>query len=918
MKKNILFLLVFALLLSACDLLRPQPDQASPTPPSFTPTPGVVAENAPPVALRMASIVSPANGETYPLLATLPVMVVTFSDSPVTVQELLVNGAAAVTQRGEEISPRLDWVAETPGSKRLQVRAQTEDGQALLSEAVEIVISPQPAGFDLMHNPAAGETLNSLAAQFGGTPEEILASNPWLSAGPDAPLPSGVLLRIPFRPVLPPDFLPQAQAEGGNPPSSASLPPFSPPAAPVFDLKAPPVFDRIYYYLSLNSGPWNRVPREGEFLTPPAGFFNLEEALQGVVSAPSEGTLRAQVDAWGWSGGALVYIGRFEKIFTAEPGREPFVILPGELKICDGPNPVCQQGFGQFGEAAFSYEGGTHELQWTPPAGASGGLWQVSRFPFGEVCTPEPGGVFQSGSVSPDSSPKIFKVSFPAPGTDLYSIPIPQPGGGTNYLPSTSLPQSYYVRVLPVFDGIVKCSPSNTVVLTVDPNRPKVIVNTPTPAPAAPAPPELFDIEIVEFKPIHFPKYTYLNCVQIVENPFFEKKADVVENWLSGPYVVAGQVLMLKDIPPGSILCPQPYVYQEPPFIEQAGQFLIDALNTISEAYEILKALAVKLVVKAIPYCYAGEFIEAYKDEIDSVCNAAAEVIVQAAMTYIGLPPSIPNYEQLKDTAKGKLTELAVQQLEEQTGLPCIEICEEFIRERVDEIWAAGEQLLSNDQPACIDAKDAHNQGFEPLCLPGIVKTKPVPETILQPATVQVRVTRRTDVPDSALPNSLLFQTSCRVNITTFAENNAYVGQNIFIGTDYLTGKPLYWQGTPLTADYLFKTDGIGLNLGDFTPGASQDFYFALEPNRGALPPIAGGGNFWLPGRLKLYQDYLTKTGASSNWIAHDDWEYYYLGAQLTVNASAYCVTKPNSAQNLAPSSSNVSDTWVEQIPANK
>jgi hypothetical protein len=866
----------------------------------------------------MASIVSPANGETYPLLATLPVMAVTLSDSPVTVQELLVNGEVAATQRGEEISPLLYWVAETPGTKRMQLRAQTEDGQTLLSEAVEIIISPQPAGFDLMHSPAAGETLNSLAAQFGRTPEEILASNPGLSAEPDAPLPSGLLLRIPFRPTLPPDYLTQSGTESSNAPSVAALPPFSPPAAPVFDLKTPPVFDKIYYYLSLNGGPWSRVPREGEFLIPSAGFFNLEEALQGVVSPPSEGTLHAQVDAWGWSGGALVYIGRFEKIFTAQPGGEPFVILPGELKICDGTYPTCQQGFSQFGESALSYEGGERELQWIPPAGASSGLWQVSRFPFGEVCTPEPGGVFQSGSVSANAFPKIFTVSFPAPGTDLYSIPIPQPGGGTNYLPSTSLPQSYYVRVLPVFDGAVKCSPSNTVVLTVDPNRPEITVQTPTPAPAAPAPPELFDIEIVEFKPIHFPDYTYLNCVQIIENPFFEKKADIVDNWLSGPYVVAGQVLMLKDIPPGSILCPQPYVYQEPPFIQQAGQFLIDALNTISEAYEILKALAVKLVVKAIPYCYAGEFIEAYKDEIDSVCNTAAEVIVQAAMTYVGLPPSIPNYEQLKETAKGKLTELAVEQLEEQTGLPCIEVCQDFIRERVDDIWAAGEELLSNDQPACIDAKDAHNQGFEPLCLPGIVKTQPVPETILQPATVQVRVTRRADVPDSALPNPLLFQTSCRVNITTFAENNAYVGQSIFIGQDYLTGKLLYWQGTPLTADYLFKTDGIGLNLNDFGPGASQDFYFALEPNRGALPPVSGGGNFWLPGRLKLYQDYLTNNGVSAYWHANDDWEYYYLGAQLTVEASAYCVTKPNSAQDLATSSSNVSDTWVEQIPADK
>jgi len=45
---------------------------------------------------------------------------------------------------------------------------------------------------------------------------------------------------------------------------------------------------------------------------------------------------------------------------------------------------------------------------------------------------------------------------------------------------------------------------------------------------------------------------------------------------------------------------------------------------------------------------------------------------------------------------------------------------------------------------------------------------------------------------------------------------------------------------------------------------------------------------------------------------------YYYLGAQLTVEANAFCITKPNSKQNLAPSYSSVKDTWVEQISAEK
>ncbi|MCS6993376.1 MAG: hypothetical protein NZP74_06035, partial [Anaerolineales bacterium] len=690
-----------------------------------------------------------------------------------------------------------------------------------------------------------------------------------------------------------------------------------PPPQPILDPSLPSVFDRVYYYLSLNGGPWSRVPRlPGEFITPTYGMFNLDEVLQGVVSAPAQGTLRAEIDAWGWNGGTLLYIGRFEKVFVAESGREPFVILAGQLEICDLAAPGCAQGFGNFSSQAFSNAGGKYELRWSPPPDAEGGMWQVSRWPFDEVCAPDPAGVFRSGGVNAGATQTTFSVEFPAPGQDAYSIPVVQPGVGHVSLSSSWFPQTYYVRVLPVFNGAVKCFPSNTVALTVDARKPEVTLLTPTPPPAAPAPPVMFDVEIVNFKPIDFPDGTFRNCVVILENPFYEKKSNFVDGWLGGPYMVDGQATVLQNIPVGTILCPQPYVYQAPPLIEQVGEFLKNTLNTISEVYAILKELVVKLVVKAIPYCYASEFVEAYKEEIDSVCNAAAEAIVAAAMTYVGLPPSIPNYEQLKETAKGKLTDLAIQQLEEQTGLPCIEICQDFIRDRVDEMWAAGEQLLSSKQTACVGTAEAHNQGFEPLCLPGNVKTQPDPRGILLPAQVQVKVTRRPDAPDSALPNSLLFDTSCHLTVVSSIVNEAWKGQSVFLGLNQF-GKQEYWQGTTLTAPDLFKPEHLSLPLNEMAPGESRAFYLALQPNQGTFPPH-GGSKFWLPGRLGLAQDYWYNHGQSPNIISSDDWEYYYLGSQLTIDAVASCTTSPKSQQALVPSTSAAGDAWVEQIPAEK
>ncbi len=931
MKRIVLLITLFCVLLTACRRSRPALETETKTEsetatamPLPLPSPSPISAQhipPPPFEIRGVSILRPLSGETYPFFATLPVFISAISGQATIVrQELWVNGTVASTQEGDTVQPIMHWLANAPGRNTLQVRIITSDGQTLASEFIEVHVSPEPVGFDMLQPTTGGETLTTLASQFGLTPQQVADYNPGVATELDEPLPAGLSLRLPVEPYLPPEVLAQFTSGGSNPAeeSNTAAAVFAPPAAPIFDATLPPTFDKVYYYLSLDGGPWSRVPRLPEqFITPAQGFFNLDEALKGVVAPPAQGTLRTEVDAWGWSGGALVYIGRFEKIFAAEAGREPFVILPGTLEICDLPAPNCAQGFGEFGQAALSNNGGKYELRWSPPSNAQGGLWQVSRYPFDAVCAPDPAGLFHSGEVIANSAQTIFSATFPAPGEDVYSIPIFQPGVGNVSLSSAWFPQTYYVRVLPVFDGVVKCAPANAVTITVDPQKQDVTIITPTPQPAAPAPPVMFDVEIAQFEPIDFPDGRFAHCVVIEQNPFYEQKSDIVDGWLSGPYYVDGQVTMLQNIPPGTVLCPKPYVYQEPPFIEQAAQFLIDALNTLSKVYEILKQLAVKLVVKAIPYCYASEFIDAYKEEIDSVCNAAAEVIVQAAMTYVGLPPSIPNYEQLKATARGKLTELAVQQLEEQTGLPCIEICQDFIRERVDEVWAAGEELLRSQQPGCIGAQEAHNQGFEPLCLPGIVKTTPDPRGMLIPAQVEVSVTRRADVPDSALPNSLLFKTTCDLTISTGAVNNAWVGQSIFLGMRLQSGKMEYWQGTMLNAYDLFKPERLPITLFSMAPGESKRFYVSLQPNQGTFPP-PGATQFWLPGRLALVQEYWQGNGQSANIIASDDWEYYYLGAEVHVTATAACTTSPNRAQDLAPSTSAVSDTWVEQIPLEK
>jgi hypothetical protein len=668
-----------------------------------------------------------------------------------------------------------------------------------------------------------------------------------------------------------------------------------------FDVLIPPTYDQVYFYLSLNDGPWSRVPRfENEFLTPANGFFSLDALLEGAVTPPAAGTLKVNVDAWGWSGGMLAYIGAFERTYEAPENQQPFAVFPGQLELCD------IQKCGEFGQYGLEWtgDGGAHNLRWTPGPGTTAGLWQVSRSPFEAGCELEPAGVFLSGFLQAQYETQVFTVEFPNAGEDDYSIPIPQPGGGPSISVSgAALPQVYYTRILPLFNGQPTCDPTNMVVLHVQ-EPPQVELVAP---PSAPTPPLPYSVDIVEFTPIHFPDYAFRYCVTITENPYYgQDPFNLIEQ---GHYLESGWT----DVPVGQDICPAPYVYEEPGILEQIGDFLKEALNTISFMYAALKQLVIDIVAHLLPLCaeanlaaeLGSETGEALKEELESYCGTAAEIAVNAAMTYVGLPPSIPNYDQVMETAKGQATEIIAQQFEEQTGLPCIDACRDLIRQALDQMQETIEDEFSDS--ACVGELEAHDNGIEPMCLPDFIKSAPMREGTLEPALVKVIVTRNADVPDSAFPNPEEFSTDCRLRVVTFAENDSWVGQEVFVGSDYQTGALQYWTGTTLSGAPFQSIYGGTPVL---APGESAELTFALNVKRGTYPPGVDG--FWLPGRLAIIQDHVNGSQLQNYYGTHyDDWNYLYFGAQLTVTAVVTCTT---AADGYTPSQSEASDVWVEQI----
>lgn len=74
------------------------------------------------------------------------------------------------------------------------------------------------------------------------------------------------------------------------------------------------------------------------------------------------------------------------------------------------------------------------------------------------------------------------------------------------------------------------------------------------------------------------------------------------------------------------------------------------------------------------------------KKTIDDGCNTATGIVFEAAMTYAGMPPSIPNFDEMCKMAKGQLVELMIQKAAEQTGMPCDETCKQLIMDGFDKM----------------------------------------------------------------------------------------------------------------------------------------------------------------------------------------------------------------------------------------
>ena len=311
-------------------------------------------------------------------------------------------------------------------------------------------------------------------------------------------------------------------------------------------------------------------------------------------------------------------------------------------------------------------------------------------------------------------------------------------------------PESFYVRIIP-FSGLVNGRaaglPSNVIRVFYageDPSPPEFDWDVFSQTIEDETPKPLFDVRIKSYTPLILEQYKKWGCVVVVEHP---------KEWdLPGPFGEQSNQWKKDYYKIGAEICPPPYrgpgsgkITSFEDFIE----FVFDAWDWAGDRYDDLVDIAVEVVLYATPMGRECKLYTSLAEEVgienaQSVCRTGSRVAVNAGMVALGVPPSLPSYNELLDKGVDYAVELAIEKFEAETGVPCVSICEDAFRVGLEKL--ADELKRKPDRTACVSAKEAHKHGKEPRCFPPGLLVKPAPGSKYVPPIAEIEITRRKDV----------------------------------------------------------------------------------------------------------------------------------------------------------------------------
>lgn len=217
-----------------------------------------------------------------------------------------------------------------------------------------------------------------------------------------------------------------------------------------------------------------------------------------------------------------------------------------------------------------------------------------------------------------------------------------------------------------------------------------------------------YTITAVKYVPVHFPNSNFYGCTVITgykEGEWGEAPGKDFINTFKNAF------------PVGKTICPS-YDSDDKPFYKKAFNgvtgFIIKAVDGAAAFYNDTKNYVKNKMSAAV--CSAAP--AATKDKCQSVAGYAFD----GAMVAAGIPPSLPNTDDLTKMAEGQIVDLTCDKLEQETGLPVPEVLRNEIRKEFhDNIFASSLNRM-------VDC--------------GFFRVKPHPEGFFQTAYLEIEITR--------------------------------------------------------------------------------------------------------------------------------------------------------------------------------
>jgi len=117
----------------------------------------------------------------------------------------------------------------------------------------------------------------------------------------------------------------------------------------------------------------------------------------------------------------------------------------------------------------------------------------------------------------------------------------------------------------------------------------------------------------------------------------------------------------------GDVLCePAP---KEPDFFDKIGDWVSGAWNWVAEAYSDLKAFAVDVIPNFTPLGLQCQVIASQVND-EEICRKVFATGLDAALVTMGIPPDLPNLDQMMGEGLDYVSGYIAEQAMAQVGVP--------------------------------------------------------------------------------------------------------------------------------------------------------------------------------------------------------------------------------------------------------